>query len=119
MSGSAPPHPSSSCRPGAPAVPSHDDALLMSGTVDRAGFRLSVSLAVEPGEVLGVLGPNGAGKTTLLRALAGLEALTTGSIRLGHRTLDDVATGVFVPPDQRPVGLVFQRLPPVPAPRCP
>jgi molybdate transport system ATP-binding protein len=89
-------------------VPTRDDALLMSGTVDRAGFRLSVGLAVEPGEVLGVLGPNGAGKTTLLRALAGLEALTTGSIRLGHRILDDVAKGVFVPPDQRPVGLVFQ-----------
>jgi molybdate transport system ATP-binding protein len=63
---------------------------------------------VAPGEVLGVLGPNGAGKTTLLRALAGLEPLATGSIRLGDLCLDDAATGRFVPPEHRPVGLVFQ-----------
>jgi molybdate transport system ATP-binding protein len=58
--------------------------------------------------VLGVLGPNGAGKTTLLRALSGLDALTTGSIHLGNLTLDDATTDTFVPPEHRPVGLVFQ-----------
>jgi molybdate transport system ATP-binding protein len=76
--------------------------------VRRGTFRLEVAMTVAPGEVLGVLGPNGAGKTTLLRALAGLAAVTEGSIRLGDTVLDDVATATFVPAEQRPVGLVFQ-----------
>src|SRR5450631_3024272 len=84
------------------------EALVMSGTVERGSFRLEADLRAAPGEVLGVLGPNGAGKTTLLRALSGLEALTSGSIRLGGLTMDDVATDTFVPAQRRPVGLVFQ-----------
>jgi len=84
------------------------DALVMSGTVARGSFQLEADLRAVAGEVLGVLGPNGAGKTTLLRALSGLDALSTGSIRLGDLTLDDAATNTFVPPERRPVGLVFQ-----------
>ena len=80
----------------------------MSGTVERGSFQLEADLSAAPGEVLGVLGPNGAGKTTLLRALSGLDALTSGSIRLGDLTLDDAATDTFVPAERRPVGLVFQ-----------
>jgi molybdate transport system ATP-binding protein len=76
--------------------------------VSRGAFRLEVAMTVAPGEVLGVLGPNGAGKTTLLRVLAGLAAATEGTIRLGDTVLDDPATGVFVPAEHRPVGLVFQ-----------
>jgi molybdate transport system ATP-binding protein len=76
--------------------------------VQRGAFRLQVAATVAPGEVLGVLGPNGAGKTTLLRVLAGLAAVTEGSIRLGGTVLDDAAKGTFVPAEQRPVGLVFQ-----------
>lgn len=86
----------------------HEDVLRMSGTVERGSFRLTADLSVAPGEVLGVLGPNGAGKTTLLRALAGLDALSSGSIRLGALTMDDAATGTYLPTERRPVGLVFQ-----------
>jgi molybdate transport system ATP-binding protein len=84
------------------------DTLVMSGTVERGSFHLAAELSVAPGEVLAILGPNGAGKTTLLRALSGLDALSTGSIRLGGLTLDDAATDTFVPTEDRPVGLVFQ-----------
>ncbi|HEX5332988.1 MAG TPA: ABC transporter ATP-binding protein [Cellulomonas sp.] len=76
--------------------------------VERGGFRLDAAFAVAPGEVLAVLGPNGAGKTTLLRSLAGLGALTDGSIVVGADTWDDARAGVFVPAVDRAVGLVFQ-----------
>jgi molybdate transport system ATP-binding protein len=84
------------------------DALVMSGTVQRGSFQLAADLHASSGEVLGVLGPNGAGKTTLLRALSGLDALSSGSIRLGALTFDDAATDTFMPAERRPVGLVFQ-----------
>ncbi|MFI8170412.1 ABC transporter ATP-binding protein [Streptomyces sp. NPDC085931] len=70
--------------------------------VDRGPFRLDVALTVAPGEVVALLGPNGAGKTTALRALAGLTPLTGGRLRLDGRDLDRV------PPESRPVGVVFQ-----------
>jgi len=82
--------------------------LRMKGAVEQGGFRLEVDFAVSPGEVVGVLGPNGAGKTTLLRALAGLIALTEGSVVLAGQTLDDAASSTFVPAENRAVGLVFQ-----------
>jgi sn-glycerol 3-phosphate transport system ATP-binding protein len=63
-----------------------------------------VDLAVAPGELLTLVGPSGSGKTTLLRLVAGLEAPTAGTIRLGGR---DVCG---VPPHQRNVALVFQNL---------
>ncbi len=69
---------------------------------------LDVDLAAAPGEVLAVLGPNGAGKSTLLRVLAGLLALDDGCVRLGGDVLDDRTAGVFVQPQQRAVGVVFQ-----------
>jgi molybdate transport system ATP-binding protein len=75
--------------------------------VDRGTFRLDLRLAVAPGEVVALLGPNGAGKTTALRALAGLLPLTSGHIDLEGQSLDD-ATGRFVPPERRSVGVVFQ-----------
>jgi molybdate transport system ATP-binding protein len=82
--------------------------LVMSGTVQRGSFTVGADLVAAPGEVLAVLGPNGAGKSTLLRALSGLDALSSGSIRLGGLILDDAATDTFVPAARRPVGLVFQ-----------
>ncbi len=84
------------------------NGLHVHGGVDRGEFRLEVDFGVAPGEVLGVLGPNGAGKTTLLRALAGLVALSDGSIRLNGEALDEPASNTFLQPEARPIGLVFQ-----------
>lgn len=76
--------------------------------VDLDGFTLDVAFTVDPGETVAVVGPNGAGKTTLLRALAGLRALTGGRITLDGTVLDDPAAAIYLPPEKRPVGVVFQ-----------
>ena len=46
-----------------------------------------VSLAIAPGEVLGLIGPNGAGKTTLVNVLSGFQRPHAGSIRLAGRDM--------------------------------
>jgi molybdate transport system ATP-binding protein len=78
--------------------------------VRRDRLDLDAAVAVAPGEVVAVVGPNGAGKSTLLAALAGLVPLAGGRVVLDGRVLEDHATGAFVPPEQRSVGLVFQDL---------
>ena len=61
-----------------------------------------VSLSITEGEFFALLGPSGCGKTTLLRMLAGLEVPTTGQILIDGQ---DVTR---VPPNKRPVNMVFQ-----------
>src|SRR5579862_7126238 len=67
-----------------------------------------VDLAVESAEFVTLLGPSGCGKTTTLRMVAGLERNDTGSIAIGGRVVSDAAAGLFVPPDHRKLGMVFQ-----------
>jgi molybdate transport system ATP-binding protein len=85
--------------------------------VTLGAFELDVELSVEPGEVVALLGPNGAGKSTVLRALAGLLPIDRGRIVVdrssddpvgGAVVLDDPATDIFVSPERRPIGVVFQ-----------
>lgn len=71
-------------------------------------LELDMELAIGEGEVVALLGPNGAGKTTMLRAIAGLVPLNAGHVRLDGRVLEDVATGDYMPTEQRPIGFVFQ-----------
>lgn len=67
-----------------------------------------VDLDVRPGEMVVLLGPSGCGKTTLLRSIAGLEQPSQGEILIdGKRVFSSVA-GVWVPPERRNVGMVFQ-----------
>ncbi len=65
-----------------------------------------VSLTIEPGEIICLLGQSGCGKTTLLRLIAGIERPSSGRILLDTQVV--AGPGVFVPPEKRNIGLVFQ-----------
>ncbi len=65
-----------------------------------------VSFELKPGEIVCLLGPSGCGKTTLLRIAAGVERPQTGRVLLDGQTV--AGPGVFVPPEKRNVGLMFQ-----------
>ena len=62
----------------------------------------SVTLAIEPGEVVALLGPSGCGKTTLLRVIAGFVRQAAGRVRVDGTTID------HLPSNQRNIGIVFQ-----------
>src|SRR5215471_11950522 len=69
---------------------------------------LDTAFTVASGEVLALLGPNGSGKSTTLRALVGLLPLAGGRVMLDGTVLEDPAERVKVPPEKRPIGLMFQ-----------
>ena len=69
---------------------------------------IDVQFAAADGETVAVLGPNGAGKTTLLRTLAGLAPLDGGHVTVDGVVLDDPARDVYVVPERRSVGVMFQ-----------
>ena len=65
-----------------------------------------ISLTAEPGEVLCLLGPSGSGKTTLLRIAAGIEVQSRGRVVIDGR--EAAGPSVFLPPEKRGIGLMFQ-----------
>ncbi|MCU0702740.1 MAG: sugar ABC transporter ATP-binding protein [Fimbriiglobus sp.] len=100
-----------------PPVPADTPPLLeLSGLTYRNGPPHTVSLAVRPGEVLGMAGLVGAGRTELSEAVFGLRPVTGGSITLEGKPLrirrpgDAVRAGVLlVPEDRRAHGLVLEQ----------
>ena len=63
-----------------------------------------LSFSVARGSFFSILGPSGCGKTTLLRMIAGFLIPDSGDIRIGNQSMKDV------PPNRRPVNMVFQHL---------
>jgi iron(III) transport system ATP-binding protein len=69
---------------------------------------LDLTLEIPKSEFLCLLGPSGCGKTTTLRMIAGLEGLTSGEISIDGQPVDSADTGIFIKPEKRNLGLVFQ-----------
>src|ERR1700740_2856805 len=68
------------------------------------GFEVlhGVTVPIEDGEFVVLVGPSGCGKSTLLRMLAGLENITSGTISIGERVVNNVQ------PKERDIAMVFQ-----------
>jgi ABC-type sugar transport system ATPase subunit len=62
----------------------------------------SLDLEIEEGEFMVFVGPSGCGKTTALRMVAGLEEISSGTVRIGERPVNDIS------PKDRDIAMVFQ-----------
>src|SRR5262249_21660408 len=67
-----------------------------------------ISFSIPRGKFLTLLGPSGCGKTTTLMSIAGLHGIDAGTIRVGGVTYTSKAEGIFLPPEKRDIGMVFQ-----------
>jgi iron(III) transport system ATP-binding protein len=67
-----------------------------------------VTLSIGDKEFFSLLGPSGCGKSTVLRCVAGLEEPSDGEIYIGETQVNCAASGINVPTEERPIGMVFQ-----------
>ncbi|WP_082668399.1 ABC transporter ATP-binding protein [Tepidimonas taiwanensis] len=98
---------------GAPVAPppsvSDDVGAGLIAEIEQAQpMPLHGALRCAPGELLALVGPSGAGKSSWLRVLAGLMRPARGRVQVGGEVWLDTASGTWVPPQRRHVGLVFQ-----------
>lgn len=77
------------------------------GKATRAAVEC-LNIEIPKSEFLCLLGPSGCGKTTTLRMIAGLEYPTAGQILVNGKKIVSVEDGIYVPPEKRGMGLVFQ-----------
>ncbi len=85
-------------------------SLDFTGTVDLGRFVLDAHFQCVPGETIALVGPNGSGKSTALNAVAGLLRLASGTLTMSGRIFDDAASGAWIAPEHRDIGMVFQDL---------
>jgi len=81
--------------------------ILLHGTVEVGSFSREFSIDVG-NEIVGMFGANGSGKTSVLRTIAGLCPLGNGELKLGDDLVDAPAKNMFVLPEMRNIGMVFQ-----------
>ncbi len=74
---------------------------------ERSGFRLDIA-HFSAQEVVALVGTSGCGKTSILRLIAGLEKPKTGNITIANEKVTDIEKGIFLTPQKRNVGYVFQ-----------
>ncbi len=84
--------------------------LVVDVVVRRGTTEVRAAFEADAGQTVALLGPNGAGKSTLVASIAGLLPPSEGTIELDGTVLDDASNGVHIPPEHRPIGVVFQDL---------
>ncbi len=77
-------------------------------TKQQGDFRIDISFVAPGIGVTALFGPSGAGKTSVVNMVAGLTRPDGGHIITGDRTLFDAAKRVYIPPEKRRIGYIFQ-----------
>ena len=67
-----------------------------------------IDMEVAAGEAIGIVGPSGSGKTSLLMVLAGLERVSSGSVRIGGQEITGLDEDALARLRRREIGIVFQ-----------
>jgi iron(III) transport system ATP-binding protein len=77
---------------------------------ERGSFHAArdVTFNVAEGQFYTLLGPSGCGKSTTLRCVAGLEHIDGGEISIGGAVTNSTSARIYVPPNKRDIGMVFQ-----------
>ncbi len=97
----------------------HDGVMLMATVQLKNIFQVfgknakviavnNFNIDIKNGEFVSFLGPSGCGKTTCLRMIAGFDRPTSGEIYIGDRIVVSNEKDLFIPPEDRNVGMVFQ-----------
>jgi len=89
-------------------VLNHVSKVFPSRSGDPVTAVADFNLTIQEGECFSFLGPSGCGKTTTLRMIAGFEDLSAGEIQLGDRVVSSRTKNIYVPPEDRGLGMVFQ-----------
>jgi molybdate transport system ATP-binding protein len=71
-------------------------------------FHIDLSFGAENGSITGLFGRSGSGKTSIINMISGLTKPDRGYVRIGDQVILDTKKNIFVPPEQRHLGYVFQ-----------
>lgn len=82
--------------------------LTLEGPAGPVNVLRGVDLAIAPGTTVGVVGPSGSGKTTMLMVMAGLERVTTGTVKIAGQDFAGLSEDALALFRRNTVGIVFQ-----------
>lgn len=90
-------------------VASMEDGIKTYGKGDVAVHALNgINIEIKGGEFTAIMGPSGSGKSTLLQTLAGLDTLTSGTVKIANKSLDNISDKKLTLLRRKNVGFIFQ-----------
>lgn len=80
----------------------------ISKTFQKTKVLNGLNLEIKSGEIVAILGSSGSGKSTLLNIIAGFERSNSGEVIVNDKVLSSKEKNIFIPPEQRNIGYLFQ-----------